>query len=133
MLGLNRFAIWILGGAGGKLPLLWFESMKIIVGHIHKALMMHSSYDIGLALGVYILSWRAGSLIHNTAGRIALMAGCAALGMFLSIFLGKMTTIFATVLIGKCSAVLCSVKHLAFLPFCEIMFVSNHSPLLQNR
>ncbi|KAG0274747.1 hypothetical protein BGZ95_009507 [Linnemannia exigua] len=70
MLGLNKYATWILGGAGG------------------------------LALGVYILSWRAGGLIHNTAGRIGLMAGAAALGMFLSIFLGKLTTIFATVLIG---------------------------------
>ncbi|KAG9072244.1 hypothetical protein KI688_000013 [Linnemannia hyalina] len=70
MLGLNKYATWILGGAGG------------------------------LALGVYILSWRAGGLIHNTAGRIALMAGPAALGMFLSIFLGKLTSIFATVLIG---------------------------------
>ncbi|KAF9899888.1 hypothetical protein EC991_008214 [Linnemannia zychae] len=70
MLGLNKYATWILGGAGG------------------------------LALGVYILSWRAGGLIHNTVGRIALMAGAAALGMFLSTFLGKLTTIFATVLIG---------------------------------
>ncbi|KAG0018206.1 hypothetical protein BGZ81_010336 [Podila clonocystis] len=70
MLALNKFAAWILGGAGG------------------------------LALGVYILSWKDGGLIHNTAGRIGLMAGAAALGMFLSCFLGSLTVIFATVLIG---------------------------------
>ncbi|KAF9290544.1 hypothetical protein BGZ68_006780 [Mortierella alpina] len=70
LLGMNKFASWVLGGAGG------------------------------LALGVYILSWREGGLIHNPVGRIALMAGCAALGMFLSMFLGSLTVIFATVLIG---------------------------------
>ncbi|KAF9426899.1 hypothetical protein BGZ94_005820 [Podila epigama] len=70
MLGLNKYASWILGGAGG------------------------------LALGVYILSWREGGLIHNTAGRIGLMAGSAALGMFLSTFLGSLTVIFCTVLVG---------------------------------
>ncbi|KAG0048819.1 hypothetical protein BGZ83_006281 [Gryganskiella cystojenkinii] len=70
MLGLNKYASWILGGAGG------------------------------LALGVYILSWREGGLIHNTAGRIGLMAGAAALGMLLSTFLGSLTVIFATVLVG---------------------------------
>ncbi|KAG0253474.1 hypothetical protein BG011_006352 [Mortierella polycephala] len=69
LLGLNKYASWILGGAGG------------------------------LALGVYILSWKEGGLIHNTVGRIALMAGAAALGMFLSLFLGSLTIIFATVLI----------------------------------
>ena len=56
---------------------------------------------LGLALGVYIMSWREGGLIHNTVGRIALMAGAAGLGMFLSTFLGSLTVIFATVLIGK--------------------------------
>ncbi|KAF9958507.1 hypothetical protein BGZ72_000258 [Mortierella alpina] len=70
LLGMNKFASWVLGGAGG------------------------------LALGVYILSWREGGLIHNPVGRIALMAGAAALGMFLSMFLGSLTVIFATVLIG---------------------------------
>ncbi|KAF9946693.1 hypothetical protein BGZ70_003099 [Mortierella alpina] len=70
LLGMNKFASWVLGGAGG------------------------------LALGVYILSWRDGGLIHNPVGRIALMAGAAALGMFLSMFLGSLTIIFATVLIG---------------------------------
>ncbi|KAF9326803.1 hypothetical protein BG006_009806 [Podila minutissima] len=70
MLALNKFATWVLGGAGG------------------------------LALGVYILSWKDGGLIHNTAGRIGLMAGAAALGMFLSCFLGSLTVVFATVLIG---------------------------------
>ncbi|KAG0085679.1 hypothetical protein BGZ93_003451 [Podila epicladia] len=70
MLALNKFAAWVLGGAGG------------------------------LALGVYILSWKDGGLIHNTAGRIGLMAGAAALGMFLSCILGSLTVIFATVLIG---------------------------------
>ncbi|KAF9080458.1 hypothetical protein BGX23_002128 [Mortierella sp. AD031] len=64
MLGLNKCAAWILGGAGGKKP------------------------------------WRAGGLIHNTAGRIGLMTGSAALGMFLLAFFGKLTIIFATVLIG---------------------------------
>ncbi|KAF9178109.1 hypothetical protein BGZ51_008099 [Haplosporangium sp. Z 767] len=70
LLGLNKYAFWILGGAGG------------------------------LALGVYILSWKEGGLIHDTVGRIALMAGAAALGIILSIFLGSLTIIFATVLIG---------------------------------
>ncbi|KAG0350032.1 hypothetical protein BG005_010425 [Podila minutissima] len=70
MLALGKFATWVLGGAGG------------------------------LALGVYILSWKDGGLIHNTAGRIGLMAGAAALGMLLSCFLGSLTVIFATVLIG---------------------------------
>ncbi|KAG0197735.1 hypothetical protein BGX28_008741 [Mortierella sp. GBA30] len=70
LLTLNKFASWILGGAGG------------------------------LALGVYILSWKEGGLIHNTVGRICLMAGAAALGMFLSLLLGSLTVIFATVLIG---------------------------------
>jgi len=71
LLAANRFATWILGGAGG------------------------------LAVAVYILSWREGSLIHNGAARIGLMVGCAALGMILSIFLGSLTVTFATVLIGK--------------------------------
>ncbi|GJJ68541.1 hypothetical protein EMPS_00887 [Entomortierella parvispora] len=70
LLAANKYASWILGGAGG------------------------------LALGVYILSWREGGLIHNTGGRIGLMVGCAALGMILSLFLGNLTVIFGTVLIG---------------------------------
>lgn len=49
---------------------------------------------------MYILSWAEGGLIHNTAGRIGLMAGAAALGVILSFFLGNLTVIFATVLIG---------------------------------
>ncbi|KAF9368173.1 hypothetical protein CPC16_005615, partial [Podila verticillata] len=70
MLALNKYASWILGGAGG------------------------------LALGVYILSWKDGGLIHNTAGRIGLMAGAAAFGILLSLVLRDLTIVFATVLIG---------------------------------
>ncbi|KAG0203311.1 hypothetical protein BGX33_009183 [Mortierella sp. NVP41] len=111
MLGLNKCAAWILGGAGGKKPSLVMNSKcnrRLMTAVVNASSFVHelytltsrSLYDAGLALGVYILSWRAGGLIHNTAGRIGLMTGSAALGMFLLAFFGKLTIIFATVLIG---------------------------------
>ncbi|KAF9976443.1 hypothetical protein BGZ73_008578 [Actinomortierella ambigua] len=70
MLLLNRWAIWVLGGAGG------------------------------LCLGVFILSWRNGTLIHSGAGRIGLMVGCAALGLLLGLVVGPYIIVFASVLLG---------------------------------
>ncbi|KAG0232010.1 hypothetical protein BGW42_008521 [Actinomortierella wolfii] len=70
LIALNRWALWLLGGAGG------------------------------LALGVFILSWRNGTLLHNGAARVGMMVGCAGLGALLGLVLGKYIIVFATVLIG---------------------------------